>query len=93
AFVLRFMGDADGDRLLFVNLGRELHLDPAPEPLLAPPIEQHWEIAFSTEDARYGGSGTAPLESADNWRLPGNSAVVMIAANGAPEVPVPQGAS
>ena len=25
------------DRLLLVNLGRDLHLDPAPEPLLAPP--------------------------------------------------------
>lgn len=37
AFVLRFFADDDRDRLLVVNLGRDLHLHPAPEPLLAPP--------------------------------------------------------
>ena len=35
--MLRFFGDGGDDRLLLVNLGRDLHLDPAPEPLLAPP--------------------------------------------------------
>ncbi len=35
AFVLRFFGRRPGDdRLLLVNLGRDLHLTPAPEPLL-----------------------------------------------------------
>ena len=29
AFVLRFFGDGGDDRLLLVNLGRDLHLDPA----------------------------------------------------------------
>ena len=38
AFVLRFFGRAQDDRLLIVNLGAHLHLDPAPEPLLAPPL-------------------------------------------------------
>ena len=37
AFVLRFFSGADGDRLLVVNYGRDLRLDVAPEPLLAPP--------------------------------------------------------
>ncbi len=37
AFVLRFFGVYSDDRLLVVNLGSDLHLDPAPEPLLAPP--------------------------------------------------------
>ncbi len=37
AFLLRFFGEKGDDRLLLVNLGRDLHLDPAPEPLLAPP--------------------------------------------------------
>ncbi len=39
AFVLRFFGGegaAGDERLLIVNLGIDLHLDPAPEPLLAP---------------------------------------------------------
>ena len=37
ALVLRFFGTHHDDRLLVVNLGRDLHLNPAPEPLLAPP--------------------------------------------------------
>src|SRR5262252_2595893 len=37
AFVLRFFGHEGPDRLLLVNLGADLVLDPAPEPLLAPP--------------------------------------------------------
>ena len=36
AFLLRFFGEED-DRLLVVNFGLDLHLDPASEPLLAPP--------------------------------------------------------
>ena len=35
AFVLRFFGDNGDDRLLVVNLGYDLYLDVAPEPLLA----------------------------------------------------------
>ena len=30
AFVLRFFGEDGDDRLLLVNLGVDLHLDPAP---------------------------------------------------------------
>src|SRR5204863_2653383 len=37
AFVLRFFGGAVADRLLIVNLGRDLDLRPAPVPLPAPP--------------------------------------------------------
>jgi len=32
---------------------------------------------WSSEDTPYGGCGTAPLETADNWRIPGHAAVVM----------------
>ena len=70
-------GENGDDRLLLVNLGRDLRLDPAPEPLLAPPEGHLWEVAWSSEDPRYGGGGTAPLETADNWRIPGHAAVVM----------------
>src|SRR5262249_7233305 len=62
AFVLRYF-DAGGDRLLVVNFGRDLHLSPAPEPLLAPPEETAWEVLWSSEDPRYGGTGTPPLET------------------------------
>ncbi|HET8549748.1 MAG TPA: malto-oligosyltrehalose trehalohydrolase [Bryobacteraceae bacterium] len=77
AFVLRFFAADDGDRLLLVNLGQDLHLDPAPEPLLAPPKDMQWEILFSTEDPRYGGCGTAAVDSDENWRVPGEAAVVL----------------
>lgn len=77
AFVLRYFADS-GDRLLVVNLGRDLHLDPAPEPLLAPPREGiRWETLWSSEDPCYGGVGTPPLDTEDNWRIPGEAAVVL----------------
>jgi maltooligosyltrehalose trehalohydrolase len=80
AFVLRFFGreETEGDdRLLVVNLGCDLHLDPAPEPLLAPPAGKVWSILWSSEDYRYGGTGTPPVETKDNWRLPGRAAVAL----------------
>lgn len=76
AFMLRFFGD-DEDRLLLVNLETDLHLDPAPEPLLAPPAGMTWEVQWSSEDPAYGGSGTPAVYSAENWWLPGSAAVVM----------------
>jgi maltooligosyltrehalose trehalohydrolase len=76
AFVLRWFGDEE--RLLVVNLGRDIHLVPAPEPLLAPPEGRRWQARWSSEDARYGGRGTAPVETEeDGWRLPGRCAVFL----------------
>jgi maltooligosyltrehalose trehalohydrolase len=77
AFVLRFFGAHGDDRLLVVNLGHALHLNPAPEPLLAPLEGMDWAILWSTEDPCYGGCGTAPLEDEENWYLPGHAAVVL----------------
>jgi len=77
AFVLRFFGDNGYDRLLLVNLGLDLHLHPAPEPLLAPPEGLQWETRWSSEDPRYGGCGTPPLETEENWQIPGQAALVL----------------
>ena len=77
AFVLRFFGEDSDDRLLVVNLGCDLPMEPAPEPLLAPPQDRGWTILWSSEDRRYGGGGTAPLEGAANWHMPGHAAVVL----------------
>jgi maltooligosyltrehalose trehalohydrolase len=96
AFVLRFFdgdpggrgdgGEDDGDRLLVVNLGRDLALVPAPEPLLAPPPHSRWQIRWSSEDPIYGGGGTPAVESASGeWHLPGHAAVVLGTVAGAPE--------
>ena len=77
AFLLRFFGEDGDDRLLMVNLGIDLHLDPAPEPLLAPPDGAGWTILWSSENPKYGGIGTPPLDSNDNWQIPGHAAVVL----------------
>jgi maltooligosyltrehalose trehalohydrolase len=76
AFVLRFFGRAQDDRLLIVNLGRRLHLHSAPEPLLAPVGSRAWKIAWSSEDPRYGGSGTPPLDA--DWQVPAEAAVLLV---------------
>jgi maltooligosyltrehalose trehalohydrolase len=77
AFVLRYFAEDGNDRLLLVNLGRDLHFDPAPEPLLAPPEGKAWEILWSSEDVRYGGCGTAPLDTKEGWYLPGEATVAL----------------
>jgi maltooligosyltrehalose trehalohydrolase len=85
AFVLRFFGDqgdTGDDRLLLVNLGVDLHLDPAPEPLLAPPGDCGWTTLWSSEDPKYGGIGAPPLDTPapgtdGTWRIPGHAAVLL----------------
>jgi maltooligosyltrehalose trehalohydrolase len=78
AFALRFFG-ADGvdDRLLVVNLGGDLPLPILPEPLLAPPEDARWQIAWSSENPRYGGGGAPPFDSDGPWRLPAQTALVL----------------
>jgi maltooligosyltrehalose trehalohydrolase len=68
AFLLRMFGDDGDDRLLIVNLGITLHLDPAPEPLLAPPPAAEWRLEWSSEEVAYGGTGTPMLETLASLR-------------------------
>jgi maltooligosyltrehalose trehalohydrolase len=78
AFLLRFFA-ADGmDRLLLVNLGRDLDLAPTPEPLLTPPEECTWAVRWSSEAPRYGGCGTAPVDRSGVFHLQGEAAVVLV---------------
>lgn len=82
AFVLRWWSP-DGrpalERLMLVNLGRDLRLVHAPEPLLAPPPGGRWRLAWSSEAPQYGGNGTPPVET-ESWNLPSASAVVLLPA-------------
>ena len=80
AFVLRFFGDDDDDRLLLVNFGLDLNLSPAPEPLLAPPEGKEWRVLWSSEDPRYGGMGAPPLDPEEKWLLPGHAAMALCPA-------------
>jgi maltooligosyltrehalose trehalohydrolase len=78
SFVLRFFAEhADEDRLLVVNLGRDLLLEPAPEPLLAPPEGASWVVMWASEDPRYGGSGMPTWPAEGCWHLQGETAVVL----------------
>ena len=79
AFVLRYFGENGDDRLVLINFGCDLNLNPAPEPLLAPPFGTEWCVLWSSEHPKYGGTGTPPLETEDNWRIPGETTVVMSA--------------
>jgi maltooligosyltrehalose trehalohydrolase len=78
AFVLRYFTGDGNDRLVLVNFGRDLHREPAPQPLLAPPDGMRWHIIWSTEDPRYGACGTPEPDSDESgWRIPGEAALVL----------------
>jgi maltooligosyltrehalose trehalohydrolase len=77
--LLRWFGPDTNDRLLLVNLGPDLALRPAPEPLLAPPDDRAWQLVFSSEDPRYGGLGQPELPSdARGFVLPASSALFFV---------------
>jgi maltooligosyltrehalose trehalohydrolase len=78
AWVIRFFGNNPGnDRLLLINLSRDIHLIPAPEPLLAAPKNCVWDAMWFSDDPHYGGMGMPPWPMTSNWYLQGESAVVL----------------
>src|SRR5262245_12204596 len=77
AFVLRYFVRGGADRLLVVNLGRDLTFDPAPEPLLAPPDECCWRLLWSSESTAYGGNGALQPVDENRWLIPGEAALVL----------------
>jgi maltooligosyltrehalose trehalohydrolase len=76
AMAIRFFSP-DGDRLFLLNLGCDLDLSPAPEPLLGPPEQARWGVLWSSESVKYGGHGTAPVQPDALWRLPGEAALLL----------------
>jgi maltooligosyltrehalose trehalohydrolase len=78
AFVIRFFGAADsGDRLLCVNMGRDLHLPTYPQPLTAAPLRQKWTQILSTEEPCFDGSGAPDCYENGRLYLSAHSAVVL----------------
>jgi maltooligosyltrehalose trehalohydrolase len=77
ALVLRFYATDRKDRLLLINLGIDTLLGPVPEPLLAPPRGSTWQVLWSSENPRYGGTGALPAENESGWLMIGKSAVVL----------------
>jgi maltooligosyltrehalose trehalohydrolase len=76
AFLLRWFDDNDDDRLMLVNLGRDLECTPMSQPLMAAPAGCRWRLLWSSESPRYGGSGTAGLDT-KNWSMPGHATIVL----------------
>jgi maltooligosyltrehalose trehalohydrolase len=77
AWMLRFFDRGGRDRLLIVNLGGDVVLDPAPEPLLAPVEGHSWRLLWSSEASRYGGAGIVPLDPEGICRIPGHAAIIL----------------
>jgi len=75
SFVLRYFAEENDDRLLMVNFGKSQVLEPAPEPLLAPPLGYGWEMLWTSDSPRYGGAGLAPVATQEQWVLPAESTV------------------
>jgi maltooligosyltrehalose trehalohydrolase len=67
----------EDERVLLVNLGVEVDAPSFAEPLLAPPDDHEWKLAWSSEDPDYGGAGTPQVASDTGWRIPGHAAVVL----------------
>ena len=83
AFAVRFLGEDAGDRLIIVNLGRDIYPVPATEPLLAPPQGATWSVLWTSEAPEYGGQGIPTLDSRKPWRMTAHAAVIL--------APVPHG--
>jgi maltooligosyltrehalose trehalohydrolase len=78
SFMLRYFSDGNrNDRLLVVNLGKHQTLSPAPEPLLAPPAGLEWEILWSSDSPRYGGSGAETATTEERWTLPAETTMAL----------------
>ena len=84
AFVIRYFGKGQPDRLLVVNLDVDFTPTSLAEPLLAPLArDEGWKLTWSSEDVSYGGRGVVPPESRDgSWLLQAQSAALLV--DGAP---------
>jgi maltooligosyltrehalose trehalohydrolase len=78
ALALRWYSDNGDDRLLVVNLGRDFDWHPVADPLVAAPRERRWRPIWSSEDPRYGGTGTPPFDDR-RWQVSGHAAVLYAA--------------
>jgi len=60
-----------------VNFAERQVLDPASQPLLAPPAGCRWKTLWSSDSPRYGGTDGAATAAPDQWILPAESAVAL----------------
>jgi maltooligosyltrehalose trehalohydrolase len=75
ALLLRWFDDGGDDRLLTLDLGRDIEWYPLAEPLLAPPPGRQWMLLWSSEEPCYGGLGTRAFDW-KRWHVAGHAALV-----------------
>ncbi|WEK04375.1 MAG: alpha-amylase family glycosyl hydrolase [Candidatus Devosia phytovorans] len=78
ALLIRYLTETSADqRLLLLNLGRDLNIGVVAEPLLAPPGGQKWVLQWSSEHPDYGGAGRRAFDTDKFSVLPGNTAILL----------------
>jgi maltooligosyltrehalose trehalohydrolase len=77
SFLLRYFSKEADDRLLLVNFGKRQVLHPVSEPLIAPPSSYRWEVVWTSESPRYGGSGAPITATKEQWVLPAEATVTL----------------
>jgi maltooligosyltrehalose trehalohydrolase len=77
ALLIRYLPPGHGTRILLVNFGSDLKLESVSSPLAAPPAGCQWQILWSSDDPRYGGHGTPPVDTPQGWHVPGQAAVIL----------------
>ena len=77
--LVRYFARDGRDRILLLNLDRDLHFNSIPEPLLAPPPGCRWQVLLSSEHPKYGGSGIYPPDGDGDWNIAGECATVLSA--------------
>ncbi len=77
SFLIRFFGKDGNDRLLLINLGRDLDYSPLAEPLIAPSKKGFWELIWSSDDPCYGGPGVLNPFQEKGMKLPAQSAILL----------------
>ena len=78
AMLVRYRTDrTDEQKLLLLNLGRDLNIGVVAEPLLAPPGGRRWVLQWSSEHPNYGGAGRRPFDTDQYSILPSDTAIVL----------------
>lgn len=76
--MLRFFAtEPREERLLLVNLGKDLPVASLADPLLAPPVEYQWSVIWSSEDLAYGGGGKRAIDFQKRWTLGADTALLL----------------
>jgi len=78
ALLIRYLTETTADqRLLLLNLGRDLHIGVVAEPLLAPPAGRKWLVQWSSEHPDYVGGGRVPFDLDRFSILPADTALLL----------------